>query len=779
MPVTRQSPAHAKRKQARAAKEPPASGSKKKKRTTAASPSSGSLRRNLFPSDAPEPASPGGLPAGPPALSPQFPSLSDPGAIQGAYKVPELEQMLDQAGVDRRGLKTKAALTQALIDSAHVPGDIVSLSADQFEHLSDLQVLYVLQQLGLAPERTPLMRRSQARLHILGVTAPSPGTSAAPCLANSASTAPSPPAAPPPTAAPPTCPYGQYPPAANYPALANPYAYPAPTTLPLTTPATVSPPDAAAASLPVPPTPQPAGPNPPIPPSAPTIDLTRSEPPCPAPSAPPNCFTQAPYPPWHPYSLPPFLAAGQPFVYPSTTTPMPQLPVQPPLHPPAPCSLQAPRPTSAYIGSGILPDPSLESGPPVPNQQRLPSPPPREADIPRPAPPPPPPSQQPPASSADEALRAVNRLAALLADHYESGAAATSSGTSGSVDSGTAAKIRKTKPALIDPREYTDPNHLGMLVRRMIDFEIDPSAGLTAFTWSRTNREQVNQIHLLIHSSSSLENYQEGEAMFYSHVSELLNLASKFEVGAQDLHSRRTDQSLRWNETWTDFRKKIRDSSRFWPDPSKMYRLQLEDMMTTALGVGISNSQLKSLQTTTKLRGTFSTGQQSNGDNNGGNPGRAYVRPYPPAYPATVAYNPPRPAPLPSPQAPPPARAIPPAPGRQPRVRSGTRMPTSRAIIGANSPGAVACDQTCYGCNLPPPAPGDGHQGWECPLRFATEHPGRRMPGFDAQGQKIAAAWDGPNITDATRGQWDILRRVHGLFGGANPAPAGRQAAAQ
>jgi hypothetical protein len=57
-------------------------------------------------------------------------------------------------------LKTKAVLTEAIISHACVAGDIVALTAQEFEALSDLQILFILQQLALEPERKLLSRRA-------------------------------------------------------------------------------------------------------------------------------------------------------------------------------------------------------------------------------------------------------------------------------------------------------------------------------------------------------------------------------------------------------------------------------------------------------------------------------------------------------------------------------------------------------------------------------------------------------------------------------------------
>ena len=81
-------------------------------------------------------------------------------------------------------------------------------------------------------------------------------------------------------------------------------------------------------------------------------------------------------------------------------------------------------------------------------------------------------------------------------------------------------------------------------------------------------------------------------------------------------------------------------------------------------------------------------------------------------------------------------------------------------------------DGTCYYCNVPPPGPGDGHRQWECPKKFADEHPGRRMPGFDSAGARTPGSWNGNNTTADTKQQWTRMGRL-GFFTLAPPAPRG------
>jgi hypothetical protein len=107
-------------------------------------------------------------------------------------------------------------------------------------------------------------------------------------------------------------------------------------------------------------------------------------------------------------------------------------------------------------------------------------------------------------------------------------------------------------------------------------------------------------------------------------------------------------------------------------------------------------------------------------------------------------------------------------------------MPTARAIIGHNSGGSVAVNTKCFACGKAPEREGEGHRAWECPAKFAQEHPGRRMPGFDDKGARRPGAWSGDEITQETGQQWTRMQAMgyftvpHDDRQGQTP-PGGRQ----
>jgi hypothetical protein len=65
---------------------------------------------------------------------------------------------------------------------------------------------------------------------------------------------------------------------------------------------------------------------------------------------------------------------------------------------------------------------------------------------------------------------------------------------------------------------------------------------------------------------------------------------------------------------------------------------------------------------------------------------------------------------------------------------------------GADQPGPPCTSRTCEGLNA------GYHASWNCPLRFWAVR--GMCPGFLPNGARDPAAWNGDEITDATRAQW-------------------------
>ena len=78
-------------------------------------------------------------------------------------------------------------------------------------------------------------------------------------------------------------------------------------------------------------------------------------------------------------------------------------------------------------------------------------------------------------------------------------------------------------------------------------------------------------------------------------------------------------------------------------------------------------------------------------------------------------------------------------------------MPNAASIIGEDTPGAVPFKLACNGCGI------EGHRRFECPTQYYKDH-GACMPGFNSRGERVAAAWNGNNITNATKENWMRLR---------------------
>jgi hypothetical protein len=327
-------------------------------------------------------------------------------------------------------------------------------------------------------------------------------------------------------------------------------------------------------------------------------------------------------------------------------------------------------------------------------------------------------------------------------------------------DTQTAQRIRRTAPHLIDPRQHdNDPHKLGLMVQRMTTITFSDSAGLAAITWKRSSHDKVAAIHLLIHAESGAEDYAGGEARFFAHICELITLAAQHDVDAARYAPQRQQQLLWWMHAWDEMRQNVRDATRYWGDPVLAYRMQMEDLITTALGVGLSNAQLRNLHATTKLRRDLGVTPRRNTPS-------AFVPDKPPApgsFGGTrVAGG--RPGMDGSTPAP---------PARRNTETTGKRMPTARAIIGHNSGGCVPVNTKCYACGKAPEKDGEGHRSWECPAKFAAEHPGRRMPGFDDRGARRPGCWDGDDITPETGRQWERMQAM-GYFNTPHDERQGR-----
>eukprot|EP00961_Rhodomonas_salina_P278493 3762778-Rhodomonas_salina.4 len=87
---------------------------------------------------------------------------------------------------------------------------------------------------------------------------------------------------------------------------------------------------------------------------------------------------------------------------------------------------------------------------------------------------------------------------------------------------------------------------------------------------------------------------------------------------------------------------------------------------------------------------------------------------------------------------------------------------SAKGVIRVDTPSAVDVFVKCNTCWLQRDG-GLGHCLFECAQQFANDNPGKTMPGFDANSTKIPGAWQGNNITAATKQQW-VAMQGQGYF---------------
>ncbi len=350
-----------------------------------------------------------------------------------------------------------------------------------------------------------------------------------------------------------------------------------------------------------------------------------------------------------------------------------------------------------------------------------------------------------PPAGADLAAVATT-IANAIADSL--GATSSATADSSPSDQLTLQRLKRTHPALVDPRQHDgDAHKLGLIIRRMTAIDMAEGQGLSAILWKRSCDAKATALHAQIHAAAPSASYAEGEAAFFAYVSEVITLAAQFETGASQHLQHRQKQLLWWMQVWSDFRQNLRDATRHWRAPEAAYRMQMEDLMTTALGVGLSNAQLKNLKTTAKLRSDL---------------GGALAPALPLATPPPATFRQPKlltPPPALHPPTLTPAAPPQPKPTLRPRYGPrlvGQHMPQAQDILGTDVPGTLPFSSACNEC-------GGKHRPFECPKLFAKEHPGKTMPGFDANGNRIPSAWSGDKITAATRQQW-LRMQTLGFF---------------
>jgi hypothetical protein len=358
-----------------------------------------------------------------------------------------------------------------------------------------------------------------------------------------------------------------------------------------------------------------------------------------------------------------------------------------------------------------------------------------------------------PSSSGSGGLEeGLAHFTASLSTALSEGFASISGGTTAD-STAMAAKLERTHPAMVDPRKHnSDPHKYGLLIKRMIVVDYK-EAGITAITWKRSCKQQAAVIHGLVHAGTSSSDYNEGEALFVTFVNECITLAVEFDKDAAKYATLRTRQLGWWNESFNDMKTALRESSRYMKSPMVAFRLQMDDIISTALDVGMSNAQIKNLQTTFKLRNGFGGGFNSDPEDDGDSRHSGSSR--------TPSFM----APTPSGSRRGPVQSDDRGArkgkkdtrdasnrGHDAGKATGERMPIAAAIIGASTHGAQIIDKECAECGVV------GHRRFECPRKFYAEWPGRGMPGFARDGSRVPSSWNGDDITAATKKQW--LRMV-------------------
>ena len=351
--------------------------------------------------------------------------------------------------------------------------------------------------------------------------------------------------------------------------------------------------------------------------------------------------------------------------------------------------------------------------------------------------------------SRNESASSLKLMASSIASAITDGMAAANEGTSGAA---AYAKIDRTHPALIDPRKHgNDAHKFGLLIKRMIDLDYN-SAGLAGIAWKHSVKAKALEIQGLVHADASKNDYIEGESLFISLVNECISLALEHDKDAARYASHRVKQFGWWLEAFNTLKQDIRNSTRFWKTKSTTFRFQMEDLICTALGLGFSNTQLRTMKTSLKLRSDF-LGGDSDDDVVSSSRATSSRVPEPFSRSKRVRWDEEEEE-APSSKQPRPKNTGKKVNSASDKTSTGKRCPVAKSIVGASTPGAQDCDATCPECNT------EGHRRFECPATFAKEYPGKSIPGFDKRGNRISSQWDGDNLTSALKSQWLRLQAL-------------------
>eukprot|EP00961_Rhodomonas_salina_P112152 1509457-Rhodomonas_salina.1 len=359
-----------------------------------------------------------------------------------------------------------------------------------------------------------------------------------------------------------------------------------------------------------------------------------------------------------------------------------------------------------------------------------------------------------------------------------------------SASASTDSKLERTHPALVDPRAHgQDPGKMGLIIKKMIQFNFDDT-GLSAVIYRRSNKELTSLIHSLTHANTSRVEYEEGKSLFLAFVTSSLALASQHDKEAERYALARTPQLARFHEAFCELKQDLKDALRDFHNADHTFRMQMEELITTALGVGMTNARIRNLKASYSLLNDLGSDSRDSYDydtgfNDGGRAAPGPALPFrPPHHPdpqpsgwsnvnnnsdvgkkrgrdqgtsgggggqspgkgklahQNVTWN----CNVGNDASKPPDRD---------KRKCCDLMPTAMSIIGCytSTKGAEEVDNVCQRCSQ------GGlittcHCVFECAAQFVADNPNKLMPGFTSTGARDPSAWNGDNITRSTKIQW-------------------------
>jgi len=317
--------------------------------------------------------------------------------------------------------------------------------------------------------------------------------------------------------------------------------------------------------------------------------------------------------------------------------------------------------------------------------------------------------------------------------------------------------IERTHPALVDLTKHkNDAYRFGCLLRRATTIDFTEAEGLGSIAWEGLVEQRANKIHAMIHAGAPVETYHQGKSRFFEHITWLLGLCARHGRDANRYSSQRRSQLSDWPGAWGRYERWLTNATQYLSYGGEAQRLEMETLMATAMSVGQTPSQISKLRSAFKLRSEL-----ANAGGQGNDGGRSFRGAYSRWQSRDegggsfesgggLATRPPR-------------RAQATGTGvqssrddRKVKRVCGRHMPSSVSILGEGVNGTVTLRLACNSCG------GSGHRRYECPVQFYKEHK-KCMPGFNANGERVSAAWDGNRITADTKELWARMK-AEGYF---------------